>query len=343
MSISNRYARLLARRAPAEDRQLYKFAETFEREPGESTRYILGAMKPVEKKYTARLKEQGDRVENQLTNRLRPDYSGIAFRRQGSVSNNTHIKFYSDVDVLTIIDKFETLERPQVPAIPYHGDPIDDLAVLRTDCVRELRAGFPAVTVDNSGPKAICLRGGSLTCEVDVVPSNWFNTNAYAASGGEHHRGIQVLDQESRERIKNFPFLYNHRIELQDASYSGIPRSLMRLLKTVRADAEEEGPEVGCSSFDLCSLVYRMPAQYLMVPVNRPLEIVGKLLDWLKATMENDALRQTLNVVDDSRLIYRDGSTVSGVRRVHADLNQTYEDAKREVRGLALLSEAHIG
>ncbi len=106
MSINNRYDNLLRRRASLEDRSLYYFSESFEKEKGEYTKYILGAMKPVEAKYTKRLIEQGDRVESQLAGRLDVEYSNLEFRRQGSVSNNTHIKYYSDVDVLVVIDKF---------------------------------------------------------------------------------------------------------------------------------------------------------------------------------------------------------------------------------------------
>jgi hypothetical protein len=343
VNISNRYARLLARRAPAEDRIVAKFAaESFEREPGESTKYLLGAMKPVDAQYTARLREQGDRVENQLTARLKPNYQGIEFRRQGSVSNNTHIKYYSDIDVLTIIDKFYTLEHPQEPDFPYTGEPIDDLITLRSQCVRELGTAFPAARVDNTGSTAVSLSGGSLACKVDVVPANWFNTNDYAASGAEHQRGIQVLNKETRERTRNFPFLYNHRIERHDAAHSRVPRMLMRLLKTVRADSIDEGTQIGCSSFDLCSLVYRMPDEYFVVLLNRPLDIVGKLLDWLRVTIELESLRGTLKVVDDSRIIYRDGSTLTGVTQVYRELDSTYQEAKKERHGLALLSEAHI-
>lgn len=113
MTITDRYTRLLQRRAPSEDRIHEKFEESYERERGDHTRYILGAMRPVDAKYTKRLAEQGDRVENQLGKRLEAEYPTLEFRKQGSVSNDTHIRYFSDIDVLTIIDKFVTLERPQ--------------------------------------------------------------------------------------------------------------------------------------------------------------------------------------------------------------------------------------
>lgn len=32
------------------------------------------------------------------------------FKYQGSVPSNTHIRYHSDIDLLVIIDKFETVE-----------------------------------------------------------------------------------------------------------------------------------------------------------------------------------------------------------------------------------------
>lgn len=342
MTISQRYQRLLDRRAPHDDRIIAKFAESFERQAGEATRYLLGAMRPVDATYTQRLREQGDRVENQLATRLRAEYPGLAFRRQGSVSNNTHIKYYSDVDVLAIIDRFVTLQRPQVPQIPYAGDPVDDLTELRAACVRELRRAFPMATIDDRGSTAVAISGASLACKVDAVPANWFDSNRYASSGLEHDRGVQVLDKFTRERTANYPFQFNHRIHRFDIDHFGTPRMMMRLLKTVRAELEEEGTQAECSSFDLCSLVYRMPESLLVARPDQPLILIGRLLDWLSMSFSVDELRSNLKVVDDSRVIYRNQSVVSGVILVYRELDATYRAARSELRDVGLITEAHI-
>src|SRR5262245_29482796 len=126
MTIQTKYQRLLSRRAPALERAVTRFTEAHEHAPGETTKYLLGALAPVAPNLTARLTEQGDRVKKQLSTRLNGEYPYLEFRRQGSVSNNTHIRYYSDVDVLTIIDKFTTLEPPQEATYPYQGNPTDD-------------------------------------------------------------------------------------------------------------------------------------------------------------------------------------------------------------------------
>lgn len=341
MKIQERYQRLLSRRAPSEDRGIASFSESFESQQGEFTKYILGALKPVEQKYTARLIEQGDRVENQLQKRILTYYPSIEFRRQGSVSNLTHIRFYSDVDVLVIIDKFYSMEPPQQPTIPYLGVPVDDLLELRKKCASELSQAFPAATVDNSGSSAINLSGGSLACDVDIVPANWYNTNLYAQQPLEHLRGIQILNKDEAARKKNYPFLFNHRISESDRVRLGATRMLIRLLKTIRSDSEEEKKPIDFSSFDICSVVYAMPDQFFKFSMKAPLEIIKNLEQWMSAILNFNTIRDALMVVDDSRKLFDKQEKAVEFAKLRDDLLAVYNGAKQEMP-LQFLTEAHF-
>jgi hypothetical protein len=342
-TIAERYRRLLARRAPADDRSYRSFTESFEVAPGDSTRYLVGAMRALDAQYTARLTEQGTRVQDQLRSRSTDLYPDLDFERQGSVSNGTHIKFYSDVDVLVLIDKYVVLERPQVAPFPYKGVPEDDLIALRRHCLESLRSAFPKVDFDDTGSKAITMSGGSLACRVDVVPANWYDTVAYASSGQRYDRAVQVLDRDKRTRIKNQPFLFNHRIDSIDHVRRGVPRMLIRLLKTVKSDLEEETrSDLSISSFDLCSIVYRMPNEYFAAEVRRALESVRYLSLWMKHVIESDTTRNSLMVVDDTRMIFDSGSKLDAFHQVFNELCSIYAAAVREHGSSAsLLTEAH--
>jgi len=345
MAISDRYERLLTRRAPEEDRVFEKYAEAYEQQPGENTKYLVGAMAPVDRRYTERLAEQGDRIQNQLEKRLEDDYPALEFRRQGSVSNYTHIRFNSDVDVLVIIDKFFTVEPPLKPKNPYNGDPKDDLLVLREDCAQSLDSAFPKAVVDNSGSTAVEISGGSLICKVDVVPANWYDTVSYNNGEGDHHRGVMVLNREEMERKKNFPFLFNYRLHGHDTNRSGVPRMLIRLLKTIKADYENDNPgsSVSFSSFDICSLAYRMPDDYLRVQLNQPLDIIRNYLRWIYTVLHDSTLRSSLKTVDDSRLIFDKTDKAPGLQTLYEDLLAIYRGAVEEQGGYRMITEAHIG
>ncbi len=344
MSTRTKYERLLARRAPQDERRIYNFSESFETQYGEATKYLIGAMSPVAPRYTQRLVEQGDRVENQLKTRLAEFYPALEFRRQGSVSNNTHIKFHSDVDVLVIIDKFETLEHPQQPPNPYLGNPNQDLTDLRQKCATELKNAFPAAAVDNNGSTCVTIDGGSLACAVDAVPSNWFNTVAWSQTRQEHERGVEVYNRDKGRRILNRPFLYNYRIHLHDAPRIGVPRCLMRLLKNIKADHEKSGldDDVDFSSFDICSLVYRMPDDLVTGIHNRPLRLIYALLVWIVNVLNTPSLRGSLNVVDDSRLIFDTPTKEHGLRILFEDLKILYHQADQETSNRQILTESHL-
>lgn len=64
--------------------------------------YIRIAMKGVEPEYTQKSKDAGERVKEHLSKELRD----VTFKYQGSVMTDTHIKGYSDIDLLTICEKF---------------------------------------------------------------------------------------------------------------------------------------------------------------------------------------------------------------------------------------------
>src|SRR5690348_11722485 len=105
----------------------------------EAVQYAIGAMQPVEPEYTQNTVDQGDRVKNQLITRLAEP---CEYRYQGSVTNNTHIRARSDIDLLVLTEKFTVLEPPQQATYPYQGDPLQDLKALRTDIINSLRAAF---------------------------------------------------------------------------------------------------------------------------------------------------------------------------------------------------------
>ncbi len=121
----------------------YDFSSLAEKEKW--TKYILDAMAEVPTRSTEISFEEGEKVKKHLEDHLQDYGLSAEFRFQGSVINNTHIRGYSDIDLLVITDKYVTLERPQIPTFPYHGNPLDDLNELRNACVKILREAYSVV------------------------------------------------------------------------------------------------------------------------------------------------------------------------------------------------------
>ncbi|EMO83106.1 hypothetical protein [Leptospira santarosai] len=338
----NRYQKLLSRRLPKEETLYKSFSESFNASRGENTDYILKAMAPVEKRFTDKLIEDGNRIESQISRRLMAEYPDLEFRRQGSVSNNTHIRFSSDVDVLVIIDKFYTVEPPLTVSNPYIGDPKEDLTILRNQCKKEMAIAFPSTEIDDSGAISISIKGGSISRKVDIVPANWYHSVAFEEQGFEYLKGVMVFNRELYQRISNFPFLFNYLIEEKDDSTNGVTRMLIRFLKSVKADEEEDGKKFYLSSYDICSLVYRMPESFLNgLEIDRPISIIGSLVEWLNFLKQLSSVAFTIKVVDESRLIFDKKEKLDDLGPLTVAINDLYEKARAE-SGNYFVSKAHF-
>ena len=295
----SRYTKLLERRTDRITKSLYLDERVRTAPSSETVRYVLGAMLPVDPTYTANTIKEADRVQNQLE-RCMPGHLPLEFAHQGSVTNDTHIRLYSDIDLLALTKTFHMLKLPLEPTIPWTGDPLAHLADTRKYGVAVLKEKFPEAEVDTSKGKAIGISGGSLSRSVDVVVSNWFNTYESQVYGSDW-RGIHVYDSVKHELVANFPFLHNRRIHERDWATYGNVRKLIRLVKSVKADADRD---IDVSSYDITGLVWNMPDQYLAVAVGDELKLVTYFYDWGVHLLSNPLLRAGLKVPNGSRDLF---------------------------------------
>ncbi|MBX0355326.1 hypothetical protein [Bacillus toyonensis] len=290
-------------------------------------KYIIGAMEPVDQKYTMNTFDQGKRVINQLS-KLKDEGYNFSFEYQGSVVSNTHIKAHSDIDILVLHAGFFTLESPLKPEYPYKGDPVKDLCDLREASYNLLKREFPAVNVDNTGAKSIGLEGGSLTRKVDVVPSNWYDTVLYNKTNLSYHRGVMVLDYKKKERIANTPFYHNKLLEDKDNNTFHNYKKIIRLLKTIKADSDKK---IGLSSYDIAALMYHMEDNEYCVGESRLL-LLTRAQNFMLQVYKNETYRKGLQVPDESRFIFEEGkATVEDLWLLIGSLAEIIEDLKNEL------------
>jgi len=294
-------------------------------------------MQPIDPVYTANTISEGERVKSQLQKSLS---ESCEYGYQGSVTNDTHIKAGSDIDLLTLIEKFYTLESPQKPISPYIGDPVQDLVDLRNASERILKQAFPEVKVDCSGSKSISLSGGSLKRKVDVVASNWFNSNNYANSSLKIDRGVQILDKDKKQRVLNYPFLHNHRIEMKDREVGGTLRKAIRLMKSLKYDSEA----VNVSSYDICGIAYNIPTERLHIARQYDLSIVAICHGYCLELVNNELLRNSLDVPNKTRKVFGvAGASVADLQQLTKQLEILSTDILNEnKRSFVKLAEARI-
>lgn len=305
----------------------------------DSVKYAIGAMQPIDPTYTRNTFAQGDRVKNQLKERLTQPCD---YEYQGSTDTDTHIMARSDIDLLMIRTGWVWNEPPQVTANPYAGDPVADMRQLRKDAAGALNSAFYAATLDQSRPRALKLSGGSLTREVDVVPASWFDTNDYARTREKMYRGIKVFDNDTGAFIPNTPFLHKRQIELRDQETRSGLRKAIRLMKTLRYDSEGR---VRMSSYDICGIAYNIPADKLTVQRPRELAILEACFEYCQHLQWNTMARESIRVPNGSRTVFggSDGTTLSELTALTKELSDLRSEILREnVHSLRSLIEANV-
>ena len=286
----------------------------------ENSKYTLGAMQEVEPKYTAISLSEADRVKVQLKSGFSILGIAVDFKIQGSVAANLHIKGSSDVDMLLLDDRFYTYDAEGSKATsnkytsPYKGKgPVDSLKELRTEALKILRNKYPEATVD-AGAKAICISGGSLRRDIDVVPSHLHETTTYQSSLQEHFMGVFILNNDDATRVFNQPFLHIHLINEKDKAANGSLKKSIRLCKNIKQDAKEEGNVIEISSFDIAAIMWHSNLHIWGFSAQRELAILGETARHLVFLNTHREYARTLEVPDGSRKIFD-----SDAKFVHLD------------------------
>ena len=93
-----RNRRLDPRLAVTESNEVYKRLTSED----SAIQYGIGAMQPIDPDYTRATIEERGRVESQLRQGFLRAGMAVSFDYQGSVTNDTHIRAYSDVEARII-------------------------------------------------------------------------------------------------------------------------------------------------------------------------------------------------------------------------------------------------
>jgi hypothetical protein len=294
------------------------------------TRYALGAMQAVSDDYTRISIETAERVGRQLRDRLSMP---VSFELQGSVPLDVHIRGVSDVDLLTLDERFLTFHRFGAGAAGYATSGLTSVGVLsslRSEAERALRAAYPAATVDCSGAKCVALSGGSLARPVDVVPAHWNDTADYQSSWRRQDRGVTILDRKVPATLDQLPFLHIARVDARDGETLGGLKKAIRLVKNVKNDAANEAGAGKLPSFDIAALLYHADRATLRLGFTRELAVLHeaqRFLDW--CWLNKDAARR-LRTPDNLRTILNTDAKLEGLLSISCELDTLAREVARE-------------
>ena len=304
--------------------------------------FIRVAMKGVEPEYTQKSKDAGERVKEHLLKKL----TDVIFKYQGSVMTNTHIKGHSDIDLLTICDKFysyasnnikELLDTPtrrqkfrqssieklekEVNKSSYSGNSLDDLKKTRLDSEDVLLDVYNVCDV--SHPKAIKITNLSLKRDVDIVVANWYDDVSSIINDKGDYRGVQIYNKEKNKKEKaDYPFISIFRINERSSETNGRLKKMIRFLKNVKAISDQE---IDLSSFDINAICYDIsPEKYQNLTI---FELVPLLHAQLKSICTNQEHSDKLVSVDGREYIFRgDLLKLNNIKALLGEVEGVYAD-----------------
>lgn len=335
-NFDDRLARLRTRRMDDQNIVLNSqgFGEAYEkRATSKATKYALGAMQEVDPRSTQISHEEAGKVEKNLREGLDAEGLYPDFRLQGSVPLNVHIRGVSDVDLLVIEGHYLSRERCEggyKSYLPYtgRGELADDVLFLRSKSEEVLKRRFWGSTVDTSPAKSIQLSDGAFRRKVDVVPSNWLDTEGYQRTLEEARRGVQIVNKYTREHISNYPFVYIAEITAKARQTNEGARMGIRLAKNVKNDAEAE---IALSSYDIGSLIYHCPDHYITHLVARDLMILSGVERWFDELSRDRARATSLMTPDGTRRILDESAKWEGLLKLSGELTDLAQAVEREL------------
>jgi hypothetical protein len=309
--------------------------------------FIRTAMKGVDSDYTQKSKDAGERVKERLSKEL----SDVTFKYQGSVMTNTHIKAYSDIDLLVISEKFyqadnysirqllENSERRakfyqtsiskmerELNASTYQGNSLEDLRKNRLDSERILSNAY--IICDLSKPKSIKITNLSLNRDVDTVIANWYDDITSVINDKGEYRGIQVYNKETNSRGNaDYPFLSIKRINERGVETAGRLKKMIRFIKNVKAVSDHE---INLSSFDINAVCYDIEVSkyeyltfYQLVPI---------IYSQVKSLCENKTHSDELISVDGREYIFRNNpDKLNDLKLILKEIESIYLDLHQNV------------
>ena len=310
--------------------------------------YIRIAMKGVEPEYTQKSKDAGEKVKEHLSKELKD----VSFKYQGSVMTDTHIKGISDIDLLTISEKFYSYDasnikqllasserrakyyqssldklQKQVDTSSYVGSPLEDLKTLRIGSENILSEVY--TTCEKTKPKAIKIKNLSLNREVDIVIANWYDDVSSIVNDKGDYRGIQIYNKETHSRgDADYPFLSIKRINERSSETNGRLKKMIRFLKNNKSNSDHD---IDLSSFDINAICYDINVKdyetlsfYELVPV---------IYNQMKKIATDNSKSDDLTSVDGREYIFR-GNTQKkeNLKNLLAEVEGIFIDLKSAIR-----------
>jgi hypothetical protein len=336
LDYTKRLLNLEARKFDPEQRMSLISKSLSSRDIPENLKYLLESMQPIDANYNAKTEDAASRVKAHLQNGYNLHFNR-AFRTQGSVKTRTNIRVHSDLDLLTIIDRYHFIA-PELPNYdPYTAsNPDEDIAELRNQSVSILRGIYDEV--DATGEKSISIYNKSLKRKIDIVFCFWYNTANYESTEEEYYRGVYLYKFPAKQKELDFPFAHIANVNTKGNDTIDGSRRGIRLLKNLRADSEVEIKKL--KSFQLTSIVHAIGNINLQYVPGNEINIAKTISDEIGNLIRYPDYRKGIKSPNGTETPLAKDELVPEMKLIKADLDELIEDASKEVLNSPVVKKA---
>ncbi len=282
----------------------------------DSLLYTLESMVEIDPSYAYKVYANSRRIHEIIAKSLKKRGYDVDYRYQGALKTYSNILLYGDVEIIVI--KKNVSDKPH-----------RDIQTMAMDLMDTLSKDSSFKSVDYSDKTRIRITAQKPTCEIDILPSVWVNSAEYAKTKNEIYRGIAEFDFAKRKVKKYLPFLNIARINARDQHTNGNFKSLSRLLKSLRADAEEK---IHLRDSEINAIIYNLPESALKIPSSKILSLLPSVSELLsKLTADSNFFSNMLSPSDKDRVFVGHPEKREELQKLNSSLSLLINDLKSEL------------
>lgn len=304
----------------------------------DNVKYLVESMRPIDQKYNSKTFDAANRVQKHLQEGFNLHFNRV-YRTQGSVKTATNIKVHSDIDLLTIIDKYFYPEISNGNTYTA-SDPHDDIRELRKQATKILKDTYDEV--DDSHDKSISIINKSLNRKVDIVFGFWYNSQKYEESkaerSDEYYRGIYLYKFPNGPKERDYPFAHIYQVNSKGDTTADGSRRGIRLLKTLRADSDTELKSL--KSFQLTTIVHSVENKNLIYSPGNELSIAKAMSDEMQKLIQDPTYRKSIKSPNGTESPLAKDEIVPEMKTLKGDLDTLIEDSAKEILSSQVIKKA---
>lgn len=224
-------------------------------------RYVLESMEKIDPSYAHNVYTNTKKIHETVEEELASKGIKTAVRHQGVLKTETHIELYGEVDMLYILDETAS-----------HKDVFVLGQIIRENMLKQ-----NLQRTDYGDGVHIRLITQKPVCKINLIPCSWINNSQFVKTRNELYHAIAIYNFKEKTKKKYLPFLNMARISSKDNATRGNYKRLIRLMRSLCADAF-----ISLSVYDLVGLFYSLADDRLLTKDHQHLQFLPNITTHLK-------------------------------------------------------------